>query len=125
MPNLGLAARTLALMRAQATQLLPDTCTIQSVSRSSDGAGGWSETWSTLATVACRLDPLKQQAQPETVAGREALIVPRQLTVPYDAPIDVDRRVVIGSETYEIRELVDDHSWRVCRRAKVVRVEGT
>lgn len=125
MPNLGLAARTLALMRAQATQLLPDTCTIQSVSRSSDGAGGWSETWSTLATVACRLDPLKQQAQPDVVAGREAIIVPRQLTVPWDAPIDVDRRVVVGSETYEIRELVDDHAWRVCRRAKVVRAEGT
>ena len=112
-------------MRTQATQLLPDTCTIQSVSRSSDGAGGWSETWSTLATVACRLDPLKQQAQPDVVAGREAIIVPRQLTVPYDAPIDVDRRVVVGSETYEIRELMDDHSWRVCRRAKVVRVAGT
>ncbi len=126
MPNLGLAARALALMRTQATQLLPDTCTIQYVSGwTSDGAGGQVPTYTTLATVACRLDPLKQQAQPDVVAGREAIIVPRQLTVPYDAPIDVDRRVVVGSETYEIRELMDDHSWRVCRRAKVVRVAGT
>lgn len=125
MPNLGVSGRLLAVQRAQIAQLLPDTCTIQSVSAwTSDGAGGQVPTWSTLATVACRLDPLKQQAQPEEVAGREAIIVPRQLTVPWDAPLDVDRRVVIGTETYEIRELVDDHSWRVCRRAKVVRVEG-
>lgn len=124
MPTLGIDTEQLNAMREQVAQLLPDSCTIQQTANTKDGKGGFTEAWTTVATVACRLDPMDKPVQPETTAGREAIKNQRRLTVPWDAPIAVNRRVIIGSETYEIRDLSDDSSWRVARRAIVVKFEG-
>jgi hypothetical protein len=111
-------------MRAQVAQLLPDTCIIQQGANTPDGKGGFTESWSTLATVACRIDPMPRPVQPDTIGGREAILNQRMLTVPWDAPLAANRRVVIGTETYEVRDLHEDHSNRVSRRAIVTKVEG-
>lgn len=127
MAGLGLSAKILARMRSDAEKLLPDTCTIQAVSTTPDGRGGFTETWSTAsggAGVKCRLDPFPREEQPETVAGREATIHRRMLTVPWDAPLDASKRVLVGTATYEVRDMMDDHSWRVVRRALVSKIEG-
>ena len=124
MATLGISTARLAIMRAQAVQLQPDTCTIQQTSNTKDGKGGFTEAWTTVATVTCRLDPMPRPVQSDTLGGREAILNQRMLTCPYDAPLAVNRRVVIGTETYEIRDLHEDHSWRVVRRAIVTKVEG-
>lgn len=124
MARLGISTVQLAVMRAQAVQLQPDTCTIQSVTNTRDSKAGFTETWATLATVTCRIDPMPRPVQKDTLGGNEAILNQRMLTCPWDAPLAVNRRVVVGTETYEIRDLHEDHSWRVVRRAIVTKVEG-
>lgn len=119
-------APNLTYMRNQLATLLPDTAIIQSLARASDGAGGWTETWAAVTggTVSARLDPITSRSDAvQTAQAREGLRVDFQLTTEWDAPIAVNRRVVINSDTYEIVQMTDDHSWRVSRRALVARLD--
>jgi hypothetical protein len=121
----GLNATMLAKMRTQFVNFLPDTCTIERATRTPDGAGGWSETWTLVSggTVKCRLDPLYTRDQVETVGAKEGFVSEYLLTVPYDAPLESSYRVVLNGDTYQVRMLLADHSWRVARRAYIARVE--
>lgn len=115
----------LAKMRADVAKRLPDTAVIQSVALVSDGGGAFTETWSAVVggTVLCRLDPLGQQSTENgVIASREALTVTYRLTVPHDAPIEPNCRVVINGDTYEVVQLSIDHSWNVSKRAIVAEV---
>lgn len=111
----------LARMRADMTHMLPDSAVIQTKSLTSDGAGGWTESWTAAGTVACRLDPIGRSTSSQIMEtlGRESLTGIYQLTVPYDAPIAPDGQAVINSTTYQFVRLDDAHSWRVSRRAIV------
>lgn len=128
MPRVGLnEGGMLGRMRETATQLLPDTCTIQAPTTVKDGKGGFTQTWAAVSggtNVACRLDPLPAPVQKDTLGGREAIVNKRQMTFAWDAPVAFERRIVIGGETYEIVDMVEDHSWRTFRRAMVTKVEG-
>lgn len=125
MTNLiGLDANQLADMRADVAQTLPDTIQIQSVSRASDGAGGWTETWTTVNTYPCRVDPLDMFVQFPTLGEREALINSRKLTLAWNASIAVGQRGIFNGDTYEIRDLQEDHSWRVSRRALITKIKA-
>jgi hypothetical protein len=121
-----LSAAQLARMRYETTRLLPDQCDIQTKTTSSDGAGGWSEVWATSASVGCRLDPFTRRGLAgtniETAGEAEALRLVYLLTVPHDAPLTIAARVVTGGQTYEVRQLIGEHSWRVSRRALIVRI---
>lgn len=107
--------------------LLPGTCVISSATYTKDSAGANIVSYAAVSggTVACRLDPLGNSTAKEmtTILGREALNRARFLTVPYDAPLAIDRRITIDSKTYEVATLVDEHSARAVRRAIVVRME--
>lgn len=116
----------LTAMRADVANMLPGTAVIQAVTRTSDGAGGWSESWAAVAggTVACRLDPLgRSLSKTEVQLLRESMTIAFQLTVPHDAPVATDCRVVIGGTTYEVLSLDVYHSERVSRRAIVAVME--
>lgn len=119
--SLFLSTDDLAQMRADVERMLPDTAVIKAVTRTSDGAGGWSESWSpvTGGTVACRLDPMTKSERWAARAGQEMLAVQYQLTVPYDAPLAADRQVVVGGSVYEVVQMDVDHSWNVSKRATV------
>jgi head-tail adaptor len=114
-------------MRGEVARLLPDTAEIQTRTTTSDGAGGWSEAWSTAATVACRVDPFTRRGLAgtniEQAGGREALRLTYTVTLPHDAPITVGTRIITGGFTYEVRQLIGEHSWRVSRRALIVRID--
>lgn len=123
---MSITPEQLKRMRRAVLKVLPDTAVIYSPDRSSDGAGGWSETWVAAGTVACRLDPMltrSQKSRQETEAvDRETLILDYILTVPHDAPLAPDRQVEIGGLRFEVRALGETHSWRISRRAYVTRV---
>ena len=56
-----LSTLEIARLRSEQGDYLPDTCTLQTLSRTSDSQGGWTETWSnTYTSVPCRLAPLTQ-----------------------------------------------------------------
>lgn len=121
---IGLSDDDLTRMRAQVADLLPDTAVIAAPGWSSDGAGGGTVTHTPVSggTVACRLDPLPKLQMTQEVAGGEVLTVKYVFTAPYDAPLDVDYRVTVAGEAYEVIHLDIDHSWRVSRRAIVAAV---
>lgn len=124
--TLGLSAAQLARMRAQVSDLLPGTAIIQSPTNTVDSMGGVTQAYAAVSggTVACRLDPLKMKgSQLETYGGRETLTKMYQLTVPYNAPLASDYRVVIGTDTYQVVQLDTEHSWNVSKRGIVAEVE--
>lgn len=114
----------LAFMRDQIELTLPDTCTILSPTRASDGQGGWVDTWGTVSTnVKCRLDAAKKLNQREQIGG--AALLPYSfwiLTLPYDTTIDSTYRVVLGGNTYNVEHEDSDKSWNACVRLVVTRV---
>lgn len=121
--RLGLNSKQLSHMRAAAEALMPDTCQLQTVTRTADGAGGWTESWSVSATVACRVDAMISRNRSEAQAAREAKIVYYTLTVPWDTTLELDMRVVHGGVTYEVVEAHGDDSWPVTRRARLAVVK--
>ena len=122
--SIGLSAAELAQMRAAIGELLPDTCNLLEVSRTSDGAGGWSETWGTVtggSALACRLD--FRDAGRESVTN--ASLTPYQsgiLSIAYDAPISTNYRVEIGADVYAVKGENTDQSWLTVRQISVERV---
>jgi hypothetical protein len=122
---LTLSAAELAAMRSAVSTLLPDTCIISASTFVSDGAGGGTAVWAAVSggTVSCRVDPLGALEMDALVTKRPTLKVADQLTVPYDAPVNEDYRVSIGSDNYTVLQLDSDHSWNVSIRARIGRLE--
>ncbi|MFQ5433490.1 MAG: head-tail adaptor protein [Anaerolineae bacterium] len=115
----------LTQMRADAEAVvLPSTCTIQTVTRTADGMGGWSDSWAnTYTSVTCRLAPLgagrAQTERGEAWAVSGAWV----LTVKQDQAIAAGNRVIYSSDTYEVISVQDDHDFRVLRRAFLRRID--
>ena len=106
-----LSANDLAYMRDSIGELFPDTCTILSLSWSSDGAGGQTETWGTATSnVPCRVD---YQSGKESNKG--AALVPYQkaiISMAYDVTITPANRVTVGSNTFSIQAVNNGQSWQ-------------
>jgi len=119
----GLTAAQLARMREQVAGMLPDVCVIQAATYTSDGAGGWTESYQAVTggTVACRLDPLGARTRAETDAAQESQKSFYELTVPYGASLAMDRVVLVGGVRYDIAELHGAESWAVTRTARLTR----
>lgn len=125
-----LSADQLAQMRQQVSiGMLPDTCVIMLAGTAQiviDDGGGFTEvpTAATAGTVACRVDPIGQSSTSvlEEASLQEILPVQYQLTVPYDAPLAPNCKVVTAGRTYQVVKLEIDHSWNVSRRAIMVEV---
>jgi head-tail adaptor len=115
---IGLSANELAQMRADAIELMSDTCSILSVAYTRDGEGGLAEVWGTLtASVACRID---------YITGREAQIggavqpyARARLTVPYDTTLETTNRILADGRTYSVKSVNSGQSWIVSVRAEL------
>lgn len=121
---MNLSASELAQLQVNQGGYLPDTCALQTLTRTSDGMGGWTEAWSdTHTSVACRLSPLRSAQTEQVEGGQLAAISQWILTVAHDQAIDETMRVVHSGETYEIARLADTHSNRTARRAYLQRLD--
>src|SRR5512139_444892 len=101
MTNL-LSDAEIAAMRAEVLDVaLPDTCSILSLTLTSDGQGGYSETWGTAtASVACRIDPVQSR---EILSGDAVQPFSRfMVTLPYDATVTQENRIQIDTTQYNI-----------------------
>ena len=92
------------------TEALPDTCNILSVTQTSDGQGGFTESWGTATTgVACRLDNTSSR---ELLSGEQIEhFTGWMLTLPHDTSIAAGNRVEIGSDQYNVVGFDDGKSW--------------
>jgi hypothetical protein len=124
MPTNLLSDAQLARMRADVLRTLPGTAVIQAVTTSPDGAGGFIETWAAVAggAVPCRVDPINLHSQIERAGGAEAVTIEYTITLPDDAPAAPGNRLVTGGQTYEIRRITDEHSWRIVKRCDTARI---
>lgn len=103
-------------------ELMPDTCTILSVTQTSDGAGGWSDTWGTLTSnVPCRLDPINGRNGEAYAAAGIVDFKGYTLTVPFDTGLTIAHRIIHESITYNVKA-VRGGSWLVAQRAIVEQV---
>lgn len=118
----GLSANELSQIRADIAGLLPDTCDILAVTRTSDGAGSWTEVWGTAtADVPCRLDFRSYGKE----AMNAAALIPFKggiISMEYDETITTANRVLLNSVTYNITGVNDNQSWIGVKRVSVERV---
>ena len=115
-----LSTSHLNYMRDVLEQLMPDTCNILSVTRTSDGQGGMIDTWGTAsASVICRLDPLPGKEIP--VGGAVQPFKAYTLTLPYDTVIVEANRIELGTETFAVKSVDKQKSWAATRRALLER----
>lgn len=103
----------LTRIRADIGELMPDTGYILSVTRTSDGGGGWTDSWGTASTVTCRVDYTRGV---EVLAGG-AVQPKRQLvaTVPYSTVVTTANRFQFNSTSFAISS-VSVGSWQTCKR---------
>ena len=106
----------LAAMREAIAELLPDTCSVLSVTKTADGKGGWTESYGTTS-VSCRLDI--KSGMEQVVGGGVQPYRHCMLSVPYDTTITTDYLVVHGGVTYNVLTVSTGQSWQAVKRVEV------
>jgi len=89
-------------MRSTLNDSLPDTAQVQRRSLTGDGAGGFTESWSTVATVACRVAPSGQSPQERVIAERLTATSVWTVTLPALTDVQSADRIVVGTRTFEV-----------------------
>jgi hypothetical protein len=121
-----ISAAELTQMRADAARTLLDaTCTLLTPTANVNGIGETTLTWGTVGVaVPCRLRPAGLQAQMVQLGGQPQTSADWQLTLPFGtvtvAPGD---RVVIDSATYEVKQSIEEETWRTAVRVNLTRIE--
>lgn len=118
-----LSDKDLAAMRAEGAEMLPSTVSILNPTTTADGAGGVTETWASIGSFPCRVDPIARVMQLDSAGRAEAIRTEYLITMAYNAAVTVRSHLLVDGFTYEIRQFQGDHSWRVFMRFKVSRVE--
>ena len=89
-------------MRSTLNASLPDSAQVQRKTLTSDGAGGFTELWTTAATVACRVSPSGRSPEERAIAERLSSTSIWTLTVPALTDVQPADRIVVGSRTFEV-----------------------
>jgi hypothetical protein len=115
-------ADELARMRATAQSSMFDSCAVTRLTQASDGAGGQTETWATVATVACRVTPQVIRGRDLDIAERIAMSQQFIITVPAGTNVLVSDRIVSGGVTYEVVSAGAPHTLETGRQVTVNKV---
>jgi hypothetical protein len=109
----------LAAMRAEINRLLPDTCQIVTITHTSDGAGGFTDTYGTASAIACRLDYMSgsEGVAENLSAGAVQPFGRYMLTLSSSAVILTENQVMHGGLTYNVMAVNTDSSWMGSKRA--------
>lgn len=98
----SLSAAELTRLRTVVLAALPDSCTVRRATIVSDSGGGQTQTWATVATVACRLGT--RNARPVEGETSEVMLNTNDwmITVPHGTDVRTDDRIVTGGRTFEV-----------------------
>ena len=119
----NLAAELLQARTDTESVMMPESGTLTHKGAASvDAYGNTVYGADTTETVNCAL-ARDSGSQMDAAAGRELEKNWYMLTVPATVAIVPDDTIVIGGDTYSVMRLWDDHSFRVARRAVVVKVD--
>lgn len=118
-----LTASELAQLRADVSELLPDTCRIERPTTGNTN-GYPTETWGTAVTsAACRFDPENRQSPGDAINDKETGIAYYQVTLAYNADVADGDRLIYSGGTYQVTQLYEAHSNRLVKhlRASIIR----
>jgi head-tail adaptor len=101
-----LTAADIASLRAAQEAALPETVTISRLTLADNGAGGFSESWATAATVSGRIGPYNRQASESIVAERLGGRAGYTVTLPALTDVREADRLVVGTRTFEVVQVI-------------------
>lgn len=117
-----LTANELASMRETINESLPDTCTIQSKTITSDGMGGQTEAYTTSATnVPCRVESDNIRVAEQIAQGAVKVVQTFTFTLAFDRAIARTDRIIWNARTFEVVTTLDN-SWQLHRRVTCAEV---
>jgi hypothetical protein len=119
--------RGLARVREVATRFLTETCVIEEEVVSTDQYGAAAHTWRVRASgVACRVITESRMSGSDTteVGSQKALVEHLRLVVPEGTALDVNQRVTVGGDVYQIVAVLVGHTDAVFASAVIARVHG-
>lgn len=118
-----ISAGDLAAMQVVLAGSLPDTCTVKRNTPASDGQGGSTESWSTVATVACRISPGGLSPQEQVMAARITSALVWVITLPQGTDVTAKDRITAGTRTFEVASPLAPRSWELARRVMSTEVK--
>lgn len=108
----------LTAMRETAEASLAGTAVIQTLTRTSDSGGGFTEGWASAGTVDCRIAPIRGDER--EIGERISPDADYVITLPWDAAVTTDSRIVSNGGTFNV-EAIRDRTWPVTKRVEVVK----
>lgn len=111
-----LSRSEISAMRATIAKTLPETARIERMTRTPDGMGGSIETWTTIATVSCRIAPAGYAPSETAIANRISDRVAWTMTFPAETDIDAADRVVIGDRVFEVIGVFSPRTYELSTR---------
>jgi head-tail adaptor len=113
----------LTSMRTAFEGLMPDTCNVLTVTNTSNGQGGFTQTWGTAGTaVRCRIDSIRGS---EAVAGGAVYPLHQMVvTLPYNEVVSTEGRIEHSGILYNVVAVDSDKSWKITTRAVCEVVNG-
>jgi SPP1 family predicted phage head-tail adaptor len=115
-----LNAAELAAMRDTVDAALPDTCTIQTKSRTTTAAGNTYTYTTVAADVPCKWVPLS--AREALLAHQLGQRIDGKVRLAADQAVTLAHRLLIDGTAYEVIATNVDHAWRLQTLVMVVRV---
>jgi SPP1 family predicted phage head-tail adaptor len=94
-------------IRAEQNKLMPETVYVQRLTRTSDGAGGWTEAWQTVATTKGRLAPSQRGAGEAERGGAMSAYAEYVATLPSNTELQQADRLQINGTQYEVEAILD------------------
>lgn len=121
--SVTLDASELAWMREVIQEYLPDTCTIRQTTRVPDGMGGWTETYTDVEDVPCRVDPVDVQARTALEGEQVTVHDLVRIVLAHDVGLDTDTYILWSGTWFDVVGVEDKATWLFCKAA-VLRKRG-
>lgn len=115
-----LTADELAGMRSTMVQSLTDTAIVQTAVEVSDGGGGITTSWVNSGTYDFRIAPVASSGDGEGVEGGRVHPDTEYVgTLPNDAVVTSNSRLLFNGGTYPVTSLRSPRSWELSRRIEL------
>jgi SPP1 family predicted phage head-tail adaptor len=116
--------RDLREMRKAVEGLFPDYCNLLTVTRTSDGAGGFTQGWGTaVKNCPCRVDDDGMSDTERLAPGGLRPLTTLEICLPYDTTITEKYRIEHSGFTYNVISIDRDQSWQIEKVATVERTD--
>lgn len=112
-----ISAAELTRMRAVAQRSMPGTAVIQSGTLTSDGGGGYTDSFAAAGTVPCRVAPMISMNESE-IGERISADADWMITLPAGTSVSSDDRLVTDGGTFTVVGVRGPRSYEVTRRVE-------